>query len=118
MTSELNVFCENLYLDVRRYWDDRRDVLPRTWHLKFGIFYSPVRHRPAVMIIGANPGYDEDDDAKCPPQENLFYEWPPPPRKKKHYTIARELRRLFPQDQHVMLRDGVATICFSSRADA
>lgn len=119
MNPDLNAFCEDLYGEVQQYWEDKRNVLPRTWELKFGIFYSPVRYRPTLMIIGANPGFDTDDDTKAPPQKNLFYEWlPPEPRKSDHWQIARVLRGLFPQaHQEEMLRDSVVTnlLFFKSR---
>src|ERR1700746_2729573 len=101
MNSDINLFCENLYAEIQQDWESKRDFLPRTWELKFGIFYSPVRYCPTLMIIGANPGFDTDDDTEGPPAENLFYEYPPPPpRDKKHYAIARVLRDLFRQAVH------------------
>jgi len=93
MNSDINLFCENLYAEVQQYWESKRDFLPRTWALKFGIFYSPVRYRPALMIVGANPGFDSDDDTKSPPVENLFYD--PKERNEKEWRISARLLKLF-----------------------
>lgn len=101
MNSDFKALHEDLYREVHQYWENKRHVLPRTWDLRFGIFYSPIQNRPTLMIIGANPGFDTDDDTKCQPRKNLFYEWPPPDgRKKEHWEIARVLRNFFRQDHH------------------
>ncbi len=119
MTPDLNAFCEDLYREVQQYWEDKLSVLPRTGELKFGIFYSPVQYRPTLMIIGANPGFDTDDDTKGPPPENLFYEYPPPEgRMKEQWEIARVLRQLFKLAHHEeTLRGSVVTnlLFFKSR---
>lgn len=119
MNPDLKALYEDLYIQVQQYWEHKLSVLPRTGELKFGIFYSPVRHRPALMIIGANPGFDADDDTKDPPPENLFYEDPPPKgRKKEQWTIAPALRKLFRlADREEILRCSVVTnlLFFKSR---
>ncbi|MFI5112679.1 MAG: hypothetical protein ACHP9S_07630 [Terriglobales bacterium] len=113
MNPDPNTFCKDLYSEVRQYWNKQENVLPRTWKLKFGIFYSPVEYRSTLtlMIIGANPGFDKDDDTNCPPLENLFYVWPPPgTREKKYWRIVLALRDLFQRADHPeILKDSVVT---------
>lgn len=116
MNSEIDLFCKSLYAEVQQYWESKRDFLPRTWELKFGIFYSPVRYRPALMIIGANPGFDSDDDTKAPPARNLFYD--PKGRNPDEWRIVPILKRLFLLvDYEEMLRHSVVTnlLFFKSR---
>lgn len=116
MNHDLDRFCENLYAEVWQYWEGKRKLLPRTGELKFGIFYSPVRHRPALMILGANPGFDSDDDTKSPPVENLFYD--PKERNEKEWRIAARLLKLFQfAGQEQTLRYSVVTnlLFFKSR---
>jgi hypothetical protein len=116
MNHDLDRFCENLYAEIRQYWEGKRKLLPRTGELKYGIFYSPVRHRPALMIVGANPGFDSDDDTKAPPVGNLFYGFGE--RDENEYKITAVLRKLFQlANQEKMLRDSVVTnlLFFKSR---
>lgn len=119
MNPDLKAFREDLYRQVQQCWENNQDELPRTRNLKFGIFYSPVLYRPTLMIVGANPGFDTDDDTTCPPSENLFYENPPPEgRNPDHWKIALKLRELFQGAQHKeILRDSVVTnlLFFKSR---
>ena len=116
MDHDLDSFCESLYGEVQQYWESKQRLLPRTGELKFGIFYSPVRHQPALMIIGANPGFDSDDDTKAPPSTNLFYDFGK--RNEKEWKITTELRKRFQLASRTeMLRESVVTnlLFFKSR---
>lgn len=90
--SELDLFRQSIYADVQKYWECKRSLL-RTGDLKFGIFYSPVQYRPKLMIIGANPGFDSDDDTKDAPSVNLFFD--ASGRNPKEWKITPKLRTLF-----------------------
>jgi len=116
MNHDLKVFWENLYAELHEYWENKRSFLPRTGDLKFGIFYSPVHAHPDLMIIGANPGFDSDDDTKAPPDTNLFYD--PIGRNPKEWKISPAMRKLFqPAGQEEMLRNSVVLnlLFFKSR---
>jgi hypothetical protein len=116
MHVSLDPFFKKLYGDVQLYWESKRPFLPSTAHLKFGIFYSPIHYQPDLMIIGANPGFDSDDDTKAPPDKNLFYDFGE--RDGKEYRITPTLRRLFRLAGHEeTLRDSVVTnlLFFKSR---
>jgi len=112
----LNVFCKSLYAEVERFGESKRHFLPRTERLKFGIFYSPPQDQPELMIIGANPGFDSDDDTKTYPDTNLFYDCGD--RNKDEWKIAAALGNLFElAGEKRMLRDSVVTnlLFFKSR---
>ena len=117
MDRKLDGFCVRLYADVGEYWESKQNQLESTGSLKFGIFYSPVEKRgPDLMIIGANPGFDSDDDTKQPPSQNLFYD--PIGRKKEEWKISAKLRELFKGvDREETLRASVVTnlLFFKSR---
>jgi hypothetical protein len=116
MNPDLKAFREDLYREVKQCWENNQNAIPQTRNLKFGIFYSPVRCRPALMIVGANPGFDTDDDTMCPPSENLFYH--PVGRNPDHWKIAPVLRDYFQKTHHAeILRDSVVTnlLFFKSR---
>jgi hypothetical protein len=120
MTSQadLEQYCRDLYVRTRQEWDRVRHEFV-TGGLAFGILYGPPRLDPPLLIVGTNPGYDEDDDSQTWPSGNLFAIYPPPPpRDQGRWSLARELRKYFMHiGQETVLKESVPTnlLFFKSR---
>jgi hypothetical protein len=90
MTSQdddLEKYCRDLYVRASREWDLVRYQFV-TGTLAFGILYAPPRLKPPLLILGTNPGYEEDDDSKTWPNENLFAIYSPPPTAQPAFLEA------------------------------
>jgi len=82
--------CRGLYLRTRQLWQSMEGRYS-TWECRFSILYGPPTHRPDLLIVGANPGYDPrdlyDEEIESWPLANEYV--------VKDWPLARRLRSIF-----------------------
>lgn len=90
MDDAILAHCEGIYHRTHALWTSLEGRFP-TWKCRYSILYGPPSHRPELLILGANPGYNPDDL-----YDDEILKWPPENEYiAKDWPLAQRLRRLF-----------------------
>jgi hypothetical protein len=99
--KQIEDWAKNLTEEVDRKWEaSAKEALGECG---YAVFYSPVRMRPDLMIIGFNPGGRKDsfnrDEAKSIPNQHEYRTY----RNEQTYPIAGKMYKLFEDLKNVRL---------------
>ncbi len=95
--TELNQWEKNFYQDLNSKWENWGKENEYIQKNGFALFYSPVIPNPDLMIIGLNPGTDDNpfNPAKEAPGYHDYFEFE---GTKDDYKMAKQMRKLFKDD--------------------
>ncbi len=87
---ELKQWAENLLRETYEKWNSLEGKY-EFWKSGFAVFYSPVYENPDLMVIGYNPGGNENDfnekEALVIPAEHDYFKW--------KYSLAKKMKDIF-----------------------
>ncbi len=95
--TELKQWEKGLYQGLNSKWKDWGKENEYIQKNGFALFYSPVVPNPDLMIIGLNPGTDDDpfNPVKEAPDYHDYFEFE---GQKADYKMAKQMRKLFKED--------------------